>query len=195
MSDVLCRELGDEVQTEQPFDGDPPLFITPRDHQLATDPDAAVAWCSAHKELLYQLIARFGAVVLRGLPIHGTAGFAALVAPYPPHGFGYRGGATPRAQLGPNVYEATQVPATVDIKLHQEIAYLHDYPSKLAFFCNVAPESGGETLIGDVRRFERGLGEGFLAKLDELGVTYQRNFRADDRPHGSDDHPKIYHAT
>ena len=93
------------------------------------------------------------------------------------------------------MYEATQVPASVDIKLHQEMAYLNDYPKKLAFYCHVPATSGGETIIGDIRRFTASLDDRFLSDLDARGLTYHRNFRAPDLPHGSEDEPKIYHAT
>jgi alpha-ketoglutarate-dependent taurine dioxygenase len=198
-SDSPVRELlpglGSGVATHVPFPGNPPLFVTPIAETLATDAHAAVAWFAEHAEVFEDLLAHYGAFVLRGFPIEGTDGFADLVGHYPPHTLGYSGGATPRDQLGRNVYEATQVPAAVDIKLHQEMAYLKDYPAKLAFYCHIPADSGGETIIGDMRQFMAMLEDRFLSELEARRLTYHRNFRASDVPHGSDDHPEIYHAT
>ena len=187
--------LGDDVTTGRPHRAGPPLVIQPNDVSLRSDPEAARDWFASRHDVIGNLIADVGAVLLRGFPIQQTAGFAAMMNHFPRHVHGYRGGATPRAELGPGVYEATQVAASVDIKLHQEMAYLADYPSKLAFFCNVAAETGGETIIGDMRRFTRELDPDFVDELERRGVSYHRNFRADASPHGSDEHAKIYHAT
>jgi hypothetical protein len=40
------------------------------------------------------------------------------------------------------------VPPSVDVKLHQEMAYLKHYPAKIAFYCHQPAASGGETIIG-----------------------------------------------
>jgi hypothetical protein len=63
---------------------------------------------------------------------------------------------------------------------HQEMAYLPNYPSKLAFFCNVPAASGGATLIADVRRFEEAVDPRFRAQIKARGVRYARNFRSPD---------------
>ena len=193
---TICRgELGPHVHVHAPFADNPPLFVQPADPTLAIETAEAVSWFAGHAEVFDVLLDHYGAVVLRGFPIEGTDDFADLVAHAPPHAFGYAGGATPRDQLGRNVYEATQVPASVDIKLHQEMAYLKHYPSKIVFYCHVPAASGGETIIGDMRRFTRMLDDRFLSELEARGLTYHRNFRAPDVPHGSEEHAQIYHAT
>ena len=77
------------------------------------------------------LLVRHGALLLRGFPVRDTDAFTRLISHYRPHGAGYVGGATPRAAIKGAVYEATQVPQQVTILLHQEMAYLKDYPVKL----------------------------------------------------------------
>jgi hypothetical protein len=75
------------------------------------------------------------------------------------------------------------------------MAYLKHYPSKLAFYCHVPAATGGETIIGDMRRFMRSLEPRFLSEIEQRELTYHRNFRVPDVPHGSDAYPHIYHAT
>jgi alpha-ketoglutarate-dependent taurine dioxygenase len=194
-TDLASDALGPEVRTKLPFGQPPPLFVEPVDDTLIRDTAAFVSWFVARHDAFDELLTTYGAIVLRGFPISGSSDFDALVGHYPPHSSGYSGGATPRDQLGRNVYEATQVPPEVDIKLHQEMAYLREYPAKLAFHCHVAPTAGGETIIGDMRRFTRELDDRFLQRLASSGVVYHRNFRAPDEPHPADHYPRIYHAT
>jgi len=191
----LIGELGAGVRGHVPFPGNPPLFIEPVAEQLGSDLDAAVDWFAARSEVVDQLLVRHGAVVLRGFPVPDATSFDRFVRHYPPHAQGYTGGATPRKSIEGNVYEATQIPATVPIPLHQEMAYLKHYPEKLAFHCTTPAATGGETIIGDMRRFMAGLPARFVRNLEQNGLTYRRNFRAPDRPHGCDAHPHIYHAT
>ncbi len=127
--EALVRELGPHVRTSLPVADNPPLLVEPLGGTLACEPDALVSWFAGHATVFDELLALHGAVFLRGFPVKGSQGFDDLVSHYPPHSSGYSGGATPRDRLGRNVYEATQVPAEVDIKLHQEMAYLRDYPA------------------------------------------------------------------
>src|SRR4051794_1430544 len=158
--------LGSDVRTWTVDGGAPPLFVE-ASGPLADDVAAALTWFGERHDVLEALLTDHGALLLRAFPIDGTEAFAALVAHYQPHEFGYAGGATPRDRLGPNVYEATQVPASVDIKLHQEMAYLKHYPMKIAFYCHRKSATGGETVIGDMRGFMRSLPDRFLTELAE----------------------------
>jgi hypothetical protein len=74
----------------------------------------------------------------------------------------------------------------VRLGLHQEMAYLPNHPSKLVFFCNVAPDSGGETLVGDMRRYTASIPTRLIDKIEAHGVHYLRNFRSIDAPHAAD---------
>src|SRR5690606_35738830 len=129
-----------------------PVFITPHDPRLASDLDHAAAWLRDRQEALDAYLTEVGAVVLRGFAFRDTAGFNAAVAHYPDMPHGYTGGATPRSAIQGRAFEATRAPAAAKLMFHQEMAYLPTYPSKLAFFCNVPAETGGATLIADVRR-------------------------------------------
>jgi hypothetical protein len=191
--DALVGELGCGVAADLPGPGHPPLVLRPQG-DLARSIEAATQWFAAHRDIVDWLLVRHGALLLRGFPLAGTDDFARMVSHYRPHRAGYVGGATPRAAIKGTVYEATQVPAEVDILLHQEMAYLHDYPVKLAFYCKRAPDSGGATTVGDFRRFMAGLPARFLSELEEKGVIYHRSFRVPGVPHPCDDHPLPYHA-
>jgi len=164
-----------------------PLFITPIDPALGRDLDAAVTWLQDRQEALDALLCEAGAVVLRGFPFHDSAAFNRAIAHYPDMQFGYMGGATPRNNIQGRAYEATRAPAASKLAFHQEMAYLPNYPKTLAFFCNRAPDTGGETLIADVRRFDEEMSRTFRDKVRARGVRYQRNFREPDWTSGDAD--------
>lgn len=187
--------LGPEVSVALPTPGRPPAVVTPVAATLARDPAAFAHWFAVAQEPLRDVLVDAGAVLLRGFPVPDRHAFSTLVAPLPHHRGGYSGGATPRSSLARNVYEATQVPGSVTILLHQEMAYLKSYPAMLVFHCEQAPEVGGATTVGDMRSLAADLPGRFLDDLERLGISYHRNFRPTGEPHPSDDYPGIYHGT
>ncbi|MBV9510691.1 MAG: TauD/TfdA family dioxygenase [Caulobacteraceae bacterium] len=159
-----------------------PLFVSPLTTSLQKDSEAAAQWVRAHEAALDDILHDVGAVVLRGFAFPDTRGFARAIDHYPEMAFGYAAGAAPRANIQGRVFEATRSPPEVSIPLHQEMAYLPIFPTRLAFFCNHPPDTGGETLIGDVRRFEASAPGRFRDEVEARGVRYVRSFRAPDWP-------------
>ena len=176
---LKTRGAGVEIAPYGPGNG-LPVFIKPTDRRLSADPDAALGWLAENRAALDHLIIQAGGVVLRGFPFPDTAAFNRVVDPYPDVPFGYSGGATTRGNIAGRVFEATRAPADFRLMLHQEMAYLPNWPTRLAFFCAHAPDTGGETIIADVRRFEAGLDPAFVKTVRERGVRYVRNFRSPD---------------
>jgi hypothetical protein len=175
----LSAALGAGINVESYAGGEGlPVFITAVDDVLRTDLGSVVSWVRDTNEALDRLLSVAGAVVLRGFPITSTADFNGLVEHLPSTEFGYSGGNTRRDRIEGRVFEATALPATEKITLHQEMAYLPHYPSKLAFFCLQPSTTGGETIICDMRRVEKALDPTFVEQVRERGVLYLRNFRA-----------------
>jgi alpha-ketoglutarate-dependent taurine dioxygenase len=172
-----CDALAPAVKVES-WNGGLPYFISPSGGRLAADLPAAVAWVSDHREALDDLLIDVGAFVLRGFPVADTEAFDRLMASYTSAPIDYSGGATVRSAIAGRVYEATRAPADLIIPLHQEMAYLPKHPNRLAFFCYVAPTDGGETMIGDMRRYESAIASPFRDLVAERGVIYRRNFRS-----------------
>jgi alpha-ketoglutarate-dependent taurine dioxygenase len=176
-------DLGPAVVCEPYAGGDGlPLFITARARALRETTEAAVAWVREHEDAIDALLRDVGAVVLRGFALPDTTSFEQLIDHYPEMAFGYAAGAAPRANIQGRVFEATRSPPQVSIPLHQEMAYLPVFPTRLAFFCNHAPDTGGETLIGDVRRFEALAPRRFRDEVEARGVRYVRSFRSPEWP-------------
>ena len=188
--------FGGSVRLE-PYDqgGGLPLFVHAEDDDLRNDVDAAVAWVHRYQDTLDAIATDVGAVVLRGFALRDTDAFDRAVSNYPEMEFGYTAGATPRSQVKGRAYEATKTPGHYRIPLHQEMSYLPDYPTRLAFFCVQAPETGGGTLIGDARRFDGMVPRAMWDALESRGgVRYVRSFREPGRSTG-DDYLDITHRT
>ncbi len=169
--------LGDAVSAEK-YSAGFPYVVRPVDPVLAAEPGAVAAWFSTHRKEIDLALANCGAMMFRGFAIRSTKDFAAAMAAYPSPPGGYSGGATPRKPIHGRVFEATSAAAEVNIILHQEMAYLPRWPLKLAFYCHDAPETGGETLVSSVRRFEREADPKILDAVAERGLLTTRNFRS-----------------
>ena len=135
-------------------------------------------WTQANMAMLEDLLIEFGAVLYRGFAIHGAEAFDEFCSIFPTFEMGYGAGVSPRQPIAGKVFESTRVPAPNKLIMHQEMSYMQRYPAKLAFHCHVAPDSGGETIIGDMRRFTAALPDPIMRKLDDKGVTYRRNYLA-----------------
>lgn len=188
VSAVSVESLGDEV-TATPYTGGRglPLFLEPASDRLRSSADEVNRWLAEHAEAFDRVLAEAGAVVLRGFPIRSTDDFQTIAKHLPPLEMGYAGGNAPREAVKGNVMESTRADPSVLIYLHQEMAYNPQYPTKIAFLCNVASETGGETIVADVREIERRLPPELAKGVKERGLRYIRNFRAPDRSTGNPD--------
>ena len=152
-----------------------PLFISPQEGTTFTLPDF-LAWVRRTRPALDQLVVKYGAVVLRGFPLTGPEDFDQFTRIFPQFESGYVGGGAPRARVLGNVMEATRAAPELFLGLHQEMAYLPKYPARLAFFCRKPAESGGETIISDMKEFTRRMPTDIRDRLDRYGVHCVRNY-------------------
>lgn len=153
-----------------------PLRITPTRTDLAREPAAFLDWYREHRSRIAVMLDEFGAVLFRDFAIPDTADFQRVIALYPPHAPGYIAGATPRKVIAGQIYESTRMPAPFKIGLHQEKAYMAQFPRLIAFYCKHAAEAGGETPLCDMREVTRRLDAGLLERFRTKGVMYLRNF-------------------
>lgn len=157
-----------------------PPIIDAQTSDLRSDAAAAERWLARNKPRIEQVLLAFGVITFRGFGLRGASDFDRFLSAFAAHGAGYAGGTSPRAAVSGRVMQSTQAPPDREILLHQEMAYTRDFPKRLAFFCEVAPESGGETLIGDMRKFTRAVPGPLFEKVKRLGVRYVRRFRNPD---------------
>jgi alpha-ketoglutarate-dependent taurine dioxygenase len=133
-------------------------------------------WVSSHRDTLDRLICDYGGIVLRGFPVSETADFGALMDLFPSFQGDYRGGVAPRMRVAGQVMEATRLDHAVKLRLHSEMAYMREYPLRIAFFSHVTAPVGGETIIADIRGLLESLPEELRERLMRHGIMTVRNY-------------------
>lgn len=179
--DTLAQSIagfGEQVHCSALDVKSPPLFVEARADRLKQSREATVQWFEAHRDVFERALIQHGAVVLRGFPLHDTDDFIALIAKLPKHEQGYAGGTQIRKGIKAQVLEASTTARDIFIHLHQEMSYLPNNPRIVAFYCKKASETGGGTVIADMRRVTQSLPQAIIDKLEKKGVRYTRNLRA-----------------
>ncbi|GKA31577.1 clavaminate synthase-like protein [Tanacetum coccineum] len=124
---------------------------------------------------LKSLLKERGAILFRDCPVVSPSDFNDTVDAFGYPEAPYIGGRASRTQVVGRVYTANETPPEKLIPFHHEMAYVPDFPSKIVFFCEVAPGSGGQTpivLSHIIYDKMKKLHPEFVAKLEEHGVTY-----------------------
>jgi alpha-ketoglutarate-dependent taurine dioxygenase len=177
------------VRLSEPYPGSPPLWIEP-DGDMPDLP----RWMADNHQAIEAALLSFGAVVWRGFPVTETDHFIAMMERFEPYAKGYAGGTSNRKAIKGPAMEATRTPPHVYIQLHQEMSYMPDNPRALAFWCKQPSDSGGETVICDMRGLLEEIPETARHKFENHGARYVRNLRCADLDDWRAD-PELRHAT
>ncbi|KAL7603303.1 hypothetical protein Lser_V15G18033 [Lactuca serriola] len=142
----------------------------------------------AEKPLLESLVKKRGVILFRGFPVITPSDFNDVVEAFdfPPKL--YIGGRGLRSNVIGRIMTVDSRPPEIKIPFHHEMSYLSDFPSKLFFFCEEEPGSGGETPIVLSHIVYEKMKEKhpeFVAKLEEHGLTYTKLM-------SDEDHPSLY---
>ncbi|GFP83881.1 clavaminate synthase-like protein at3g21360 [Phtheirospermum japonicum] len=139
--------------------------------------------------MLESLLHRHGAILFHGLDhsLSTASDFNDFV-----EAFGYKelpySGRAPRTNVVGRVYTANESPPDQNITFHHEMAHLPEHPSKLFFFCEVEPCSGGETgiapshVVYDIMKEKY---PDFVQKLEKHGLMYILVLGDEDDPSSS----------
>ena len=182
---TLLEQLNKQgVTTELYGDAQFPIMVYARDPQLTSDPEKAAQWVDQQKPLISDLLLEAGAVIFRGFAVPDSPDFERFLGAFKTVDFDYTGGGTDRGAPEGKVFQSTRARNDWRLVLHQEMAYMPRYPKRIAFYCRVAPDVGGETIISPMRGFTDKVRPGFMEKLRETGVLNIRNFRDEKRSAG-----------
>jgi alpha-ketoglutarate-dependent taurine dioxygenase len=146
-------------------------------HEITSDTigtTVIASWLAAQRqEGLTQLLADRKALVFRGFGVTPES-VEPVLDQVVPDRLPYVHGNSPRTKVGGNLYTSTEYPQEFTISMHNEMSYARHWPTRLVFFCEIAPDSGGATPVLD--------GELWLASLDHEvreafagGVRYVQN--------------------
>ena len=147
---------------------------------MVMEPNAAgmdlVAWAESNHEFLERRLLEAGAVLFRGFKVEGMVQFEQFARAISGELLDYRERAAPRREVGARVYTSTEFPADQSIPLHHEMAYSHNWPSKIWFYCAQPPQQGGSTPISNDREVFNLIDPKIKDRFIEKGVMYVRNY-------------------
>lgn len=94
-------------------------------------------------------VSECGVIVFRGFPLETDHDFDAFIRAFGFPNFPYDDSLSNAVRMNrtDRVFTANEAPPDVAIYLHHEMAQTPLYPSKLFFFCEMAPERGGATAV------------------------------------------------
>ncbi|GMN02141.1 TauD/TfdA family dioxygenase [Erythrobacter sp. MTPC3] len=135
------------------------------------------AFLTANKQDVDAALANAGALLFRGFDVGDPQAFDAAVEGYGEPGFTYEDSLSNavRTNVTPRVFTANEAPPSTEIFLHHEMAQTPLYPSKLFFYCEIAPDSGGATplcrsdwVLAELEKHA----PGFVTRAEKEGVRY-----------------------
>ena len=144
-------------------------------------------WIGSHRANLDQQALEHGVILFRDFPIHSDIDFDRFIQAFEYPNFPYEQSLSNAVRINrtERVFTANEAPSEVAIYLHHEMAQTPIFPSKLLFYCEQAPESGGETAIcrSDVlfERMQAELPE-FVAACESQGLKYTNVMPSVDDP-------------
>jgi len=144
----------------------------------SVDLPSALQWLHANGDDLRTQLLDAGAILLRGFPFRKPEDFDAMVQAAGFKGMPYIGGAAPRTDVHKGrVLTTNESPPEEPIPFHHEMSQVPNPPAYVMFYCDIPPESGGETpivLSHEVFRRFREINPSFAQHIEDKGVRYVR---------------------
>eukprot|EP01018_Ginkgo_biloba_P036465 Gb_16281 [translate_table: standard] len=133
-------------------------------------------------EWLSNQLDRVGAVLFRGFPVKNASDFNAVVEAFGWEEQPYLGAAS-RTRIQGRVYTANDCSLDQPIKSHHEMATFKEFPTKILFFCEIAPPEGGQTAIVLSHKITQQMEKKYpelIEKVEKNGLIYSTAFPAED---------------
>ena len=170
------------IPEQKVVDGQPfPAVLSPTGtptHQQA------LAWLQENGDALRQRALQAGAVLLRGFPFSSPEDFDAAVTTAGFQGMPYVGGAAPRREVvASRVLTTNESPPEEPIPFHHEMSQVPQPPAYIFFYCDIPPETGGETpIVLSNRVYQRfyEINPAFADQMEAHGARYVRVMPAED---------------
>ncbi len=148
------------------------------------DDTAIMYWIGKNKVKIEGELKTHGAILFRGMGINDDQSFDRFIRAFDWPAFTYEESLSNAVRRNRTelVFTANEAPPDVSIFLHHEMAQTPIYPSKLFFYCELAPQSGGSTPIcrSDVllEHLKREI-PNFVRACEDLGVKYSQTMPSD----------------
>ncbi|MBD0843039.1 TauD/TfdA family dioxygenase [Streptomyces sp. TRM68416] len=153
-----------------------PLEITPQSAGAPATSEGLVGHLDGLADRLAELLTREKALVFRGFGV-APGELDPVLDRLLPRRLAYVNGNSPRTKVGSNVYTSTEYPAEFTISMHNELSYAASWPTRLAFYCETAAETGGATPVVDAALWLESL-DPEIREAYRAGVRYTQNLHA-----------------
>ncbi|MGY5311385.1 TauD/TfdA family dioxygenase [Nocardia gipuzkoensis] len=132
------------------------------------------AWVSGHADLVRELVATHGAVLLTGMVVDADS-FGAVVSLVADAPLGdYVNRSTPRTRVSGRIFTSTEYSADLAIPMHSEQSYTTSWPLVLGFWCDHPATQGGMTPLAPTDRVLELLPRSLVDRFEADGVCYER---------------------
>jgi alpha-ketoglutarate-dependent taurine dioxygenase len=163
-----------EFTTNLITEGELPLVIEPK---KSTTIDAFLDLLKHNNEFFRKSLLKHGGLLFRNFPITNEQDFGALIKTLNVGPFmNYIGGDSPRNKICEGIYTSTEAPPYIKIPLHNEFSFVNKYPKHIFFYCHIAPEKNGETIIGDARKIYQKMDPSVREKFKNKGLKYTSRY-------------------
>lgn len=154
---------------------DLPLVIEPANPGISTHD--AMQLIGHHREELKKHLLKSGGILFRNFPVSNEKEFSGFIKALGLGGFvDYIGGDSPRTKIADGIYTSTEAPPSIKIPLHNELSFIDHFPKHIYFYCHIAPEKDGETIIGDARKIYQSMNERIKARFKDRGLKYTSRY-------------------
>nr|WP_276583693.1 TauD/TfdA family dioxygenase [Pseudomonas sp. RIT-PI-AD] len=133
-------------------------------------------WILHNRERVDSSLLRHGGILFRGFAVSGPERFSQAVQAVSPHLLDYLERAAARQEVAHRVFTSTEFSPDGWIPLHHEMSYSHNWPTRIHFYCEVAPAEQGRTPLADERRVTALIPEAIKQRFLADGVCYVRNY-------------------
>jgi len=147
-----------------------PLVLTP-----ALEGIDLIDWAKNNYEYIEKELLTHGAILFRGFSVGSTSRFEQFVTAICPELFSNYGD-LPRERLSGRIYGSTPFPADKVILFHNEGSHTGQWPLKIWFCCEKAPEEGGETPLVDCRKAYQLIDPKISERFAKKGLMYVRHY-------------------
>lgn len=118
----------------------------------------------------------FGAIVFKGFVIDSPQEFEKCAFALEPDLKNDYWGTSPRNKITDYTFSASELPPHYPIMQHCEMSFLPHPPRKLMFYCDIAPQNGGETPLCDFGLVADALNSEIKSEFEQKGVLNIRNY-------------------
>jgi alpha-ketoglutarate-dependent taurine dioxygenase len=150
-----------------------PLVIQPVHHDMRL-----IDWITQQRDSVQTELLKHGAILFRDFTVKSVEEFERVIVAVSGNEswVQYREAATPRSHVSGHIYTSTEYSAKNRIYLHNENSHVTTWPGKLFFYCQTAPQKGGETPLADVRKVFARISPDLRERFMRKGWRYTRTF-------------------